>query len=106
MGLTAKQKEIIEKAKILEGIYGQDNIFIRYVNTAVGCCFIIHRCGETSFKVACDSVGNPVKVNRRTINSLEEKGLVDYCDSFHNINANPNNRNIQYVGLRIKTENI
>lgn len=80
MKLTQRQQETVNRFLELENEYGKGNVFIRWINNYWNTMFIVHHKGEEKFEV---HLQNSYKVNRRILNALERKGLLQCQDINH-----------------------
>lgn len=104
MKLTIAQQKVVDRAKELEVKHGQGNVFIRWIGNSAR--FIVHKKNDETV-VALFSSDD--KIGKRVLDSLDNKGLLTFCDCQHNKEINPNDwRNKPddwcFVGARIKTE--
>ena len=100
--LSVIQQEAVDLAIRLEKEYGVGNVFLRHTGVG-GVKFVTHRVGEESSTVLTQYK----KVNGKTVNALENRGLLQ-CQDKHHKNL-PTYRTYlrvesQAVGSRIKTE--
>lgn len=101
MKLTQKQRETVDRFLELEKEYGKGNVFIRWINNYWNTMFVIHQKGEEKIE---SHLKDSFKVNRRILNALEMKGLLQCQDINHEKVENPNTAwrdGIQVVGSRI-----